>query len=201
MLVAVQRAGVACQRGARPEAGRTRLALAFFSLLTCVSACANDDDAPNAAQNRGVESNSTEVIRNLDAGPFVPTIKVTDVGAACVTPFDCRGPAAQCLEISLSGAYYAGGYCTAECKSSVECGPGAECPVGESELLAPTYSFLSTWARKCFKSCSPTEANACRFGYTCKSLADAYQASDAPAPLHHTVCIPHLPTLIWDAGT
>lgn len=212
MLVAVQRAGATCQRGVRPSEcalggarersrGQTWLALAACLLVGGAAGCSDDGDPLSEAQSRGVESNSTEVIGGLDAGPVAPTVKVTNVGATCLTALDCHGPSAQCLEISLSGAFYAGGYCTAECKSSVECGPGAECPVGESELINATYPFRSTWARKCFKSCSPGDPNACRLGFTCKSLADAYEASDAPAPLHNTVCIPHLPTLSWDAGT
>ena len=207
MRVPVQRTGVTCKRGTRPSRpafggvsgspGLARLALACL-LLACAPACSSDDDSPNQAQNRGVESNSTEVLGGLDAGPVPLIVKVTNVGATCLTSLECHGPSAQCLEVSLSGAYYAGGYCTAECKSSAECGPGAECPVGESELIAATYPLRSTWARKCFKSCSPSDPSACRFGYSCKSLADAYEASDAPAPLHKTVCIPHLPTLSRD---
>jgi hypothetical protein len=166
----------------------------------CGAACATDAGEPGLAENRGVEPDGGAA--RDDAGASALLERVSNVGTPCsLLSHSCRGAAAQCLEISYSGAFYAGGYCTADCKSSAECGPGGECPVGDAESLEPDYDFRSTWARKCFKSCQPGALDSCRAGYACMSLADAYAANDAPAPLHRNVCIPRLPGFGGDAGS
>ncbi|MDB4989527.1 MAG: hypothetical protein JWN04_4705 [Myxococcaceae bacterium] len=192
-----QQASAIFPGGARTGTGRARRVMGVLWAVL-LGACADSSEAPAVAQNRGSEPDA-----GASASPDASAqVKVSNVGDPCSLLLPaCRGDRAECLEISLSGAFYTGGYCTADCRSSAECGPGAECPVAESELLDPDYDFRSTWARKCFKSCVPEQPNACRFGYACMSLADAYDAPDAPAPLHHNVCIPRAPTFSWDAGS
>ncbi|HEX5657907.1 MAG TPA: hypothetical protein VFX59_11965, partial [Polyangiales bacterium] len=134
-----------------------------------------------------------------DAGPT--ELRVTNVGTSCsLLNRSCTGSDAQCLEISYSGAFYPGGYCTADCEQSEQCGPSGVCPVGEAERIAGDYKFRSTWARKCFKTCSPGVSGSCRAGYACRSLAEVYEADDAPAPMHSPVCVPSWSTLTRDAG-
>ncbi|MDB4971752.1 MAG: hypothetical protein JWN48_93 [Myxococcaceae bacterium] len=197
MALMLQQTGESCST--KPRVGalwRQRFVVGFL-FVALANACGGDDADPRLQQSRGAEGDAGASPMG-DAGT---RIKVTNVGDPCLTrDHGCQGEQAQCLEISLSGAFYAAGYCTADCKSSFECGPNAECPVGESELLAPDYDFRSTWARKCFKSCTPDVPDSCRYGYACKSLAVAYDAPDAPAPLHRNVCIPSIPTFSWDAG-
>jgi hypothetical protein len=160
-----------------------------FSVCALLGAC---DDEPGPLEH--------EQMRVPDAGPVA--IKVTNAGAGCsLLNRNCEGDAAQCLEISYSGAYYPGGYCTADCKLSEECGPNAACPVGEAERVSRDYRFRSTWARKCFRTCTPGVASTCRSGYACMSLAEVYVADDAPPPMHAPVCVPRWPTFGWDAGT
>jgi hypothetical protein len=136
----------------------------------------------------------------LDASAL-PRIKVTNAGEPCAGDQGCFGDLSQCLEESAAGTTYPGGYCTADCERSEECGPGAACPIGEAEAAEPKYAFTSTWARKCFKVCIPGSNDGCRPGYECESLADAYRAIDAPEPMRQTVCIPHGRSLGLDAGS
>ena len=172
-------------------------ALVLGALLVGGAGCDADQDPPDRAQTREFALDSGVV----PSDAHVPIVKLTNVGTACEhLEHVCEGPLAQCMEISLSGAFYQNGYCTADCRNSAECGPGGECPVGESQRVAPSYPFRSTWARKCFKSCDPAAVGSCRAGYACMSLAEAYLADDAPAPLHRNVCIPRLTSLNWDAG-
>lgn len=163
--------------------------LACVVLLVALGACDEGDD-DGVAQNRKPEP---------DSG--VLEVRVSNAGEPCsLFGRDCQGSHAQCLEISFSGAYYANGYCTADCKQTAECGLGAECPVSEAERESPSYRFRSTWARKCFKSCSPSSTTDCRPGYACRTMAEAYAASDAPAPMQRFVCLPRAIALTRDGG-
>jgi hypothetical protein len=162
-----------------------------ISISVCALLAACDEEAEPVEQME---------MRFPDAGSV--QVKVLNAGTACsLFSQSCEGSAAECLEISYSGAFYPNGYCTADCKQSDECGPDAVCPVAEAERAKRAYKFRSTWARKCFKSCSPGDANACRSGYACMSLAEVYQAEDAPAPMHSPVCVPRWPTFSRDAGS
>lgn len=131
----------------------------------------------------------------------VASIRVSNVGVACsLLKPSCEGTDAECLEISYSGAFYPGGYCTADCSQSEECGDQGVCPVGDAQRVASDYRFRSTWARKCFRTCSPGTPGACRVGYACVSLAEVYLADDAPAPMHTPVCVPSWPTFSREDG-
>lgn len=170
---------------------RIGFALALAGLWT---GCGDDDV-------RGTTDPVGEPNLRPDAAVVLPRLKVTNAGEPCAASEGCNGELPQCLTTSPAGTTYPGGYCTADCKNSTECGPGAECPVADAETLEPDYPFTSTWARKCFKSCTLGK-NECRIGYECESLADAYRARDAPAPMHRTVCVPRGGPLFGvDAGT
>jgi len=171
--------------------------LASLMIVMASTACTDSEAVPAVSQqSRATEDDSSVVVVVVsnDAGPSELNVKVANAGDPC-EPLGraCQGSAPQCLEISLSGAFYSGGYCTADCKQSAECGANAECPVAEAALIAPNYEFRSTWARKCFKSCTPGNVGQCRSGYACTSLADAYGTPNAPAPMHRTVCLPRAP--------
>jgi len=162
------------------------------ALCTCaaLAACGDEEGEPKVEEQRVP-----------DAGPV--EAKISNAGTACsLLNRSCEGSAPQCLEVSYSGAFYTGGYCTADCKASAECGLDAVCPVGEAERVAPDYDFRSTWARKCFKTCIPNPIhNPCRAGYACRSLADSYAANDAPTPMQTPVCLPSYSSFPKDAGT
>lgn len=184
--------------------------LAALIITLATTACTNGGDpASDVAQNRATDSDSSVALvvdsGASDSGPAELKVRVTNAGEACeLLSRDCHGTQPQCMEISFSGAIYAGGYCTSDCKRSAECGPNAECPVAEAALVAPDYAFRSTWARKCFRSCRPGVPGECRLGYACTSLAEAYDAPDAPAPMHRTTCLPKSPgasSSSWDGGT
>jgi len=181
--------------------------LASLMLVTALSSCDEDEVDPPISESRDPIMDGGSVAPPLpvqDAGlaaDAAADAKVTNVGESCSgVGRDCHGSAAQCLEVSYSGAFYAGGYCTADCKSNAECGPQGECPVPEAMHAAPTYAFRSTWARKCFRSCTPGVPGECRAGYGCLSLAEAYEAHDAPAALQRPVCIPRKTSSAVDAG-
>lgn len=117
-------------------------------------------------------------------------IEVVGVGTSCDKDRPCQGSAAQCMTRSSTLSLYPEGYCTAECATDAECGEAGVCPVGEAERANPSYEFLDAWPRKCFRSCTPDASAPCRTGYRCVSLAEAYNRSGAPAPMHRNVCIP-----------
>jgi hypothetical protein len=173
--------------------------LASLILTMVLAAC--DEDEPDLPEEE--PEPILDAGEPADASVEAGVPKVTNVGEACGLGLgrDCRGPAAQCLEISYSGAFYAGGYCTADCKSNAECGPEGVCPVPEAVRAQPSYPFRSTWARKCFRSCKPGVPGECRIGYACLSLAEAYAAHDAPTALQQPVCIPRAANLLADGGT
>jgi hypothetical protein len=183
--------------------------LASLILIFASASCDDSDPASAVAQNRATEGDSSTPVVDSGAvgsGPAELKVRVTNAGEPCeLLSRDCHGSAPQCMEISPSGAIYAGGYCTSDCKRSAECGPGAECPVAEAALVSPDYAFRSTWARKCFRSCRPGVIGECRLGYECTSLAQAYDAPDAPAPMQRTTCLPKGPggasSPASDAGT
>jgi hypothetical protein len=167
-----------------------KLGSLMTTMITFAALAACDDD---------VEPVEEQQMRLPDAA--ATPIKVSNAGTACsLLTWSCRGTAAQCLEISYSGAFYPGGYCTADCRRSAECGLDAVCPVSEAQLESPEYPFRSTWARKCFKTCTPADASSCRAGYACMSLAEVYLADDAPTPMQTPVCVPRWPTFSGDAG-
>lgn len=167
-----------------------KLGMWLAVLFSGAALAACDDDLESAIEEASASDAAVQKIR------------VSNAGVSCsLLNRSCQGSAPQCLEVSYSGAYYPGGYCTADCRQSADCGLDAVCPVGEADRLTPGYPFRSTWARKCFKTCvpNPTE-NPCRPGYACVSLAEAYLAQDAPAPMHTPVCLPRWPSPSWDAG-
>ncbi len=181
--------------GHAPRAGRSVASCRALATLAIALVLSCGDDGVQRAMDPVDEPSLPP-----DAA-VLPSIKVSNAGAACTASQGCQGELPECLITSPAGTFYPGGYCTADCKSSMECGPGAACPVGDAELADPDYPFTSTWARKCFKSCTLGK-NECRLGYQCESLADAYRAPDAPAAMHDTVCVPQsVPVFGFDAGT
>jgi hypothetical protein len=182
--------------------------LAALIIIFASTACTTGEPVADVAQNRGATEGDGSVAPVADSGSADSSspelkVRVTNAGEPCeLLSRDCHGSSPQCLEISYSGAFYAGGYCTSDCKRSAECGANAECPVAEAALLAPDYAFRSTWARKCFRTCTPGAPGGCRPGYECTSLAEAYDVPDAPPPMHHTTCLPKGPvSSSWDGGT
>jgi len=156
-----------------------RPALVLVACLGSLGACADDSESPLLPPD------------GADAGSF--SIRVTNVGVECSAENSCQGAASTCMLVSSTNTQYPAGYCTATCESSVQCGPGAVCPVGESLAQDPNFAVKEIWPKICFRRC---DANApvsgCRTGYVCRSLAAAYLLSpgNTPPAMHEPVCIP-----------
>jgi hypothetical protein len=176
----------------RTEDSMKRL-LVSAALATAIHGCGDDV--------QGETRSDTDLIRESDAS-VAPAIEVTNVGEACSHEQPCGGSAAECLTRSSTTTTYVGGYCTASCTTSLECGPGGVCPVAEAERANPAYDLVESWPRKCFKSCTPGPTSGCRADYHCISLAEAYRRPNAPAPMQQPICVPSggSPELGVDAG-
>lgn len=158
-----------------------RRLLVASALIAALCGC---DDASDETRME------TGAIVHDDAATPLPTIQVSNVGAACGEGLACSGATAECLERSSTATVYPGGYCTATCASDAECGADGVCPIAEAERLEPRYDFIANWPRKCFRRCALEAQSGCRPDYRCRSLAEAYWRPSAPAPMRVPVCIP-----------
>ena len=96
--------------------------LASLIIIVASAACTDSEAAPNeVSQNRATEGDSSVVVVvSNHAGAPALGAKVTNAGEPCaLLGRDCQGSASQCLEVSASGAFYSGGYCTADCLSLI----------------------------------------------------------------------------------
>jgi hypothetical protein len=90
---------------------------------------------------------------------FVCMAPLGSTGDPCTSAEDCSAlPDTQreCLT-SFFGYSFPGGYCTAGCSSSAECGPGADCV----DLYFTTY---------CFKRCTGDDQCRSAEGYSCSEM-------------------------------
>jgi hypothetical protein len=198
--------------------------------LTCVGsvfACSNDNTADEGDDDDDTTSRDASTdgaSRAAEAGPkkdsaAALTAKVENAGAACKADKDCTGSQATC-ETSLGEGEdeveLKGGYCTAMCDSTAECGSGAGCPFIEIssglQLPIPASLFLPV-PPYCLDKCDAKESSACRDGYTCKSIGDfvpaEYKTGIAAALFRSpafmtTYCMPpieiNVPSMTPDAG-
>ena len=151
----------------------------LWSLLcsgVLAAGCGDDDDL-RAPVDAGSDA-SQDAGRDARAPG---SVQIDNPGAACADdPAACRGPGATCqrsfgqapLTIDLPG-----GYCTASCTSSVACGSGGGCPLGDLSAEVPGLGDIITsmvpLASTCWDKCSRVGASdPCRQGYVCRSIRD-----------------------------
>jgi hypothetical protein len=108
--------------------------LALASLSAAAGAC-GDDSGDDGDDDKGTPKNDASVTNDAGGKPAPRPVQITNVGAECTATTDCQGPGAlECLsELDLAGnaTELPGGYCTAECEYSSECGEKGGCPVAE----------------------------------------------------------------------
>jgi hypothetical protein len=139
-------------------------------------------DSPAAdtpAADTGVVDSSVTDIGPPDSPVAADAGAVTGgaVGNACASSADCAAPATTCVT-SFGSLTYAGGYCTRNCASDVECGAGAVCP---------SFAIgMPKDPRYCVRRCE--QDSDCRrdsAAYVCLSLE--------PPPTVRGLCVPRLP--------
>lgn len=156
-----------------------RPVLVLVACLGFVTACADDGEPGDMP------------VEEVDGGSF--SIRVTNVGVECSMENACQGMASTCMLVSSTNTRYPGGYCTAVCEASAQCGPGAVCPVGESLLQDPNFAVKEIWPKSCFRRCTKdVPETGCRAGYVCRSLTEAYGLTpgNTPPAMQEAVCIP-----------
>jgi hypothetical protein len=149
-------------------------------------ACGDDE---GDARTHGDAGDAARPLPGLDAA--TPGAAVTNVGAACEDDDACQGAAAECARTTSGNVTFGGGYCSASCLRSDECGPEGECPLGELILNYPGSPALGGLTRgQCWAKCSQPGAQAsCRPGYVCTTelpVAGGAFNFDPPRP----VCLP-----------
>ena len=140
--------------------------------LGLVAGCGDEDEPPprvDAGSDAGTDAR------------VVGGVLVTNPGAACADDAGaCLGSGALCqrsfgqapLSIDLPG-----GYCTASCTRSAECGSGGGCPLRDLSAEIPgigdVISSMVPLASTCWDRCSRVgSADPCRAGYVCRSIRD-----------------------------
>jgi hypothetical protein len=120
-------------------------------------------DAIDAAEEEGEEEAEDDAGEDeLDAaeeGDLECIVGVT--GDACSSAGQCAcvpSLARQCLTTLSGYVYFPGGYCSAQCTSTSECGPGANC------------AEITTGTRLCLKLCTSTSQCRMAEGYGCTTI-------------------------------
>jgi hypothetical protein len=95
------------------------------------------------------------------AGACVGGTDLRDPGRACTAPTQCPGPNPVC---ATDANGFPGGYCTAICSNTNECGSNGICvdedPNDSSNPLV------------CLRRCTGSGMGSCRTGYACTPLGD-----------------------------
>jgi hypothetical protein len=155
----------------------TLLALASASMTISCGDTESDGEQPAASRDAGVKDSATTqkdsgTVKTDGAAPV--TIKVRGVGSACTVDRDCMPSGAKCVT-ELDGMTLQGGYCSAICAETAECGENAGCPVGDvtkSLNLPIDISTIVPFPSYCLKKCAPSDTSACRTGFSCTSAGD-----------------------------
>jgi hypothetical protein len=171
--------------------------LILLTLSGFAMACGDDDgdDSPGPVDAGGDAKADTGTLDSSVGG------KVTNVGAACTQGSQCTGMAATCATVTPIGQAFPGGYCSATCSTSAECGAEGACPLGELISLAPDNPLLTGLAGQCWDKCTTAgQVSNCRTGYTCTTLGMVV-GMNLPVPqLSLPVCLPANISL-GDGGT
>jgi hypothetical protein len=167
-------------------------------LIALLGACGGDDDKPSrdgqAHPDAGSDSGAVP-----DAGSAADAAKpnqVTNAGIACRSANGCSGEAPSCQTmLSLLGQDipFPGGYCSAVCKSNLECGPTGECPVAESLKGLTSIPFLTADLRSlvetaapsnCYERCTGDDQCRTAEGYRCATIVAALSEGAGQAGLN-----------------
>ena len=170
--------------------------MACLCMVAAHAACAKEDHGQDASQDpvgndMDMGLDDTLPLDNVDIGFDIdvvpePAPEATDLdedggctvgvtGDACSSAAQCScvpSSARECLNTLSGYVSFPGGYCSARCTSSADCGTGANC--GE----------ITTGTRYCLKLCS--SASQCRMaeGYVCGVIP---MSSDT-----RTYCLPNV---------
>jgi len=169
--------------------------LMLLTLSGFAMACGDDDEDKPGPVDAGGDA-------KVDTGTIdgSVTAKVTNVGAACTTATQCTGTAATCATVTPLGQPFTGGYCSATCATSAECGAEGACPLGELITLAPTNPLLAGMSGQCWEKCTTAgQVSNCRTGYACTTLGTVVGMSLPIPQLSLPICLP-VGTAIGDAG-
>jgi len=192
------------------------LILLALAGVTTAAACGDDRDSKTPPVKPAPDPGQTPPAPLDAGGPAARPAQVLNPGAACdpKSTTDCMGPGAKCeteimVGMGMQSTALPGGYCSAQCAASAECGAGGGCPSAEiTALLPPAFAgvaagFLPSY---CLDKCD-AKASDCRTGYQCKSLSELVPPELAagagpilagiPA-LKTTYCLP--PVSLPDAG-
>lgn len=145
-------------------------------VLVSILGCGEDNNAASESMERAdaaVAGGETQT----------PQSAVDNPGAACSGERGCQGPSARCLadlKVISGDVAFPGGYCSASCESSADCGPQAACPVVEIRAQlqgSPLASAFANLPAKCLKRCS--DDGSCRQaeGYRCARVIDVLPAA------------------------
>jgi hypothetical protein len=199
--------------------------LAIAGLSAAVGACGDDsgDDDDGVKNDAGNDAGKSDAGRDASTdatGPRGQQIDTASLGDACNANSDCTGAGTvTCLKTLPTVPTVTGGYCTAECNASAECGPNGACPTGDafsSPLITSrpgaAEGIASFIPKQCFERCTAGDAggqgSCSRAGYVCASLVTlappALQAMFSGLPVAvrtfgDSYCIPGAAPV--DAGT
>jgi hypothetical protein len=177
--------------------------LALAGLGATAAACGDkgDDDLEVAKSDASTRAPSADgAVRGAQ-------IDAKSLGAACERVSECRGGGElACLTRFPDGSRLPGGYCTAKCNASSDCGPGGGCPTGDF-VAAPSLKdyaaeITGMLPQVCYQACVRT-SDCAREGYVCRSLIATRLQSAASAilglvpSLGYDYCVPP----VADAGT
>jgi hypothetical protein len=168
----------------------------ILAALSALAMACSDDDGGDDDKTVVDAGGDAKVDASMDGS--TSTAKVTNVGAACTAASQCMGTAPTCETTTPIGGPFPGGYCSAVCSTSAECGATGACPLGELIMLNPTNPMLAGLSGQCWEKCTAVGTTAgCRSGYACTTLGTAIGNSTPIAPLMQPVC---LPLVSGDAG-
>ena len=196
--------------------------LAVAGLTTAAVACGDDSgDKPTPtppAPDAGIDAGAPNPVVDTGTAVVVRPVQVMNPGAACTAATAataCTGAAATCNEnimVGMQSVKLEGGYCSAQCNTSAECGAGGGCPAVEimealpPELLAFAGGQEGLIPSSCLDKCDKA-ADGCRTGYECKSIAEllpqmirgltAFLPGNA---LKQPYCLPPINIALPDAG-
>jgi hypothetical protein len=164
------------------------LTLLAVAGLTAAVACGDDSGdkkgtTPTPDAGSSIDSGAKPVA-DTGTGVVARPIQVENPGAACTTATkaDCKGPSATCNETIMVGQdniKLPGGYCSAQCNATSECGTGGGCPAAEItaslpaaivDLAGPLLTGLIP--SSCLDKCDKTGPDVCRSGYECKTIGE-----------------------------
>ncbi|HEX5660121.1 MAG TPA: hypothetical protein VFX59_23155 [Polyangiales bacterium] len=200
--------------------------LALAGLSAAAGACG--DDSGDDGDDKGEVK--TDAAVKADAKVIRPT-QIDNLAATCEANGDCKGVGAvECLtefgsEMFGGTQELEGGYCTAACNDTLECGANGACPVADLvsnpqiatilNLFGGTEALSGIIPQNCIATCTVGDAGGqgtcARADHLCRKLIpDGEAAAGAPPALagalaglpglQKTYCLPEIDIQLGDAG-